>query len=138
MILNRIRLKLLLMKYQKELKNGNNSHIKDIIFIQVFEDLLDENNFKIIKDITLKDLMGEFSKTTSYKVPNINKIKDELDEIKKYDFNFICLKEEIAFLTWIYMLLDYKFIKVGETINPENHKLINLIDDEELKKLVLK
>lgn len=138
---NMMKLKLirLLKKYQKEISDNNNEHLKDLIATMVLLDLCRVPTRTIEREdmnrITLYNLMRWCINSNEYQVPSIETItmiKNEYQKrLKKHSLQLAHLEEPAA-TTWIEMMMKTGMIKEGETIDLKSYVLTDFMSDEKL------
>lgn len=146
-LFEKTKLIILIRKYEAELKSGNLKHLKDYIGARVIlalsptSTILPSNE---INKITLHSLMYLFnimeSEKKDFKVPNlylINKTQIEYDLYLKKHFSISAdITNTYAAFTWIELMISCKMISEDETIDLKKYKLIDFINDIELKNIV--
>lgn len=137
--MNKLKLKLLLIKYKNEISKGNNMHMKDLIATMVILDLICIDNIESINinKITLNNLIYMFlGQNKEYEVPMMEKISLLKNKYKKeiksrfiIPINFIW---ENAATTWLEMMIKFGMVKEGQIINPTQFILTDFMTDEKL------
>lgn len=137
--MNKLKLKLLLIKYKNEISKGNNMHMKDLIATMVILDLICIDNIESINinKITLNNLIYMFlGQNKEYEVPMMekisllkNKYKKEIKSRFMIPINFIW---ENAATTWLEMMIKFGMVKEGQIINPTQFILTDFMTDEKL------
>lgn len=145
--MERIKLKMLLMKYENELRKGNAEHIKDyigarvVLALSLSPGIIDS---RAISKTTLNSLICPFDliggKIIDYKVPSLQSIyylqnKYNLYYKKHYGIPVNMIQENGA-ATWIGLMIENGMVSEGDTINLTQFKLIDFISDPKLKNIM--
>ena len=147
--IKKLKIKLLLLQYEIELKQGNYAHLKDYIAYNVILSLLKDDSLENIdskydfNEITLNKLVNwlfsEKAKgSCNYEVPSINVlnyiIKKKEKELKKSLIK--CgINEEITAAIWLKFMLEKGLIQSQKIIDLNEYKLKDFITDSRLIKI---
>lgn len=137
--MQKLKIKLLSLKYQKELKSDNKEHLKDYIVTKSIANL-DERRLAKIQSYNLYELIWGI-----YFAPDkINFIVPSLYEIEKYEKQLkkelssfsvpVGCDERLVAATWIKLMLQYEMISEKEVIDLTKYKIKDFITDSKLKK----
>lgn len=147
--MKKLKVKLLLLQYEIELKQGNYDHSKDYIAANVilalskdnaFEDMIDNFNFdKMTLNKLVNWLFNSKSKgSCNYEVPSMDVlnyiIKRKEKELKKSLIQ--CgINEEYAAAIWLKSMLQMGLIQERKIIDLNEYKLKDFITDSRLIKI---
>ena len=143
--MKRLKLKLLLNRYKKEIENGNCEHINDLIATMVLLDYSCISRYNLEDDmnhVTLEKLMHmcpSFLKPNrepnKYEIPSMEDIsllkKEYKKELKGISIP-IWAEDENAALTWIEMMIHFGMIQEGQVVDPAKFVLSDFMTDERL------
>lgn len=126
--------------YEREIVNGNTSHIRDLVGIKVVQSL--GRNKRNLPNITLEDLISK-EPIRWFQIPDI----DRLEERKKRLDVLICdptkkpsviddMINERAAIIWILGILEIEELKEREVICPAQYKLKHYIMDPKLREVL--
>ena len=143
--MKRLKLKLLLNRYKKEIENGNCEHINDLIATMVLLDYSCLSSFNLSDDmhrVTLEKLMHicpsflkADRKPNKYEIPTMKDIELLKKKYKKELKGFsipIWAEDENAALTWIEMMIHFGMIQEGQVVDPAKFVLSDFMTDERL------
>lgn len=140
--MNKRRLNELLKRYQKEVRNGDMSHLNDLIASMVISDLTEISDSYLtlysVDEITLSKLLGQ-REPKEITVPSRYEINDEklrFEALSKSRINLIGPEEKKAANTWMDMMINTDMIKEREKINPSKIVLDNFIEDFNLREIL--
>ncbi len=130
--MKKLKLRLLLLQYETELKNNDTTHIKDYIAVNSMLAGLKIYPIRVDESQTLAKQIFPFKSKlpTEYEVPTIATIKKILAMYKKGSDGFSALQVEAA--TWLKLMIENKFICEGQIINPNEFVMEDFITDERL------
>ena len=134
-LLEKVKLIILIRKYEAELKSGNLKHLKDYIGAKVILALSPTPTIypsSEISKVTLHRLMYLFDKMEDdkkdFKLPSLELIyrtQVEYDLYLKKHFGLsIDITNTYAAFTWIELMISCKMISEDETIDLKKYKLI--------------
>lgn len=142
--MKKLKIKLLLLQYENELKNGNREHINDFIASNVILILLKSNFIEYdFNEVSLNKLINRSirdkkNKSCKYKIPSKNilnyLIKQNKKEIKNAGIR-VGFNEEIAATIWLKLMLENNLIKENQIIDLNEYKLNDFINDTRLIKI---
>jgi len=140
--MNKIKLKELIKRYQKEVKYGDMSHFNDLIASMVISDLTEVTDSYMtlysVDEITLSKLLGQINPEL-VSVPSRYEINDEksrFNALSKSRALIYGYEQKKAANTWIDMMIDAGIIKENETINPVDYVLDDFIKDYNLREIL--
>ena len=131
--MNKRRLNELLKRYQKEVRNGDMSHLNDLIASMVISDLTEISDSYLtlysVDEITLSILLGQ-------KEPKEITVPSRYEALSKSRINLIGSEQKKAANTWMDMMINAGMIKEREKINPIKIVLDNFIEDFNLREIL--
>lgn len=140
--MNKRRLNELLKRYQKEVRNGDTSHLNDLIASMVISDLTEISDSYLtlysVDEITLSILLDQ-KEPKIMTVPSRYEINDEklrFEALSKSRINLIGSEKKKAANTWMDMMINAGMIKEREKINPSEIVLDNFIEDFNLREIL--
>ena len=133
--MKKLKLRLLSLQYETELKHNDTTHIKD--YIAVNSMLASLQNFPVLRDgsQTLATLIFPFgSKShTNYEVPTVDKIEKILARYKKE--RDVLSAHQVEAATWLKLMIEAKFICEGQIIDPNKFVMADFVTDERLLRI---
>ena len=143
--MKRLKLKLLLNQYKKEIANGNYKHKNDMIATMVLLDYSHPFHYKLnddMYDVTLESLMhmcpsylDPNNRPNKYEIPTMKDIKLIRESYKK-DLKGpgipVGTDDGNAALTWVEMMIHFGMIAEGQVVDPAKFVLTDFMTDERL------
>lgn len=140
--MNIIKIRLLLMKYRKEISEGEYTHIKDLIALMTIINLSKSfpfDKYYNFKSISLSSLLGDtIGIKNKYRVSTLNTINEQIAAHNKSlngKGKFFKDEKIDAGLNWLKLLIEFNIINEGDTIDLNDYVLADFIKDEKLAKM---
>ena len=151
--MNILKLKLLSLQYQMELKNNNKEHLKDYIVTKLIADNFLESNILHVENAQeysfrykLFDFLElhHFHGVTCFKIPTLDEIKKYKRKLKigihfipSYDYRSRqWCAAGILTADWIKLMLQQKMIFENEIIDTRKYILYDFVTDPKLQEIL--